>query len=112
MSYFGNGTVEQDMLDALENIASEHHLTEIQLVSIIMDVAKAIVDLHIEDAQPIKPKDEEPKYNVCPECGKQMEVDEEYYASDQSYWAGVIPEQFIMYWCDDCEQAYIGLEKS
>ena len=51
-------------------------------------------------------------YSICPKCRSQMEVDEEYYATDQSYWNGLVAEKDLVYWCNSCEQVYIGGEKA
>ena len=45
---------------------------------------------------------------TCPECQEPMIEDEEYYATDQSYWNGLIPKKDIVHWCDTCEKSFVG----
>lgn len=46
-------------------------------------------------------------YSICPECHRKMQVDEEYYATNQAYW-----DKELVYWCEYCEDAYAGGKKS
>ena len=50
-------------------------------------------------------------FNICPKCQSEMEVDEEHYATDLSYWNGLIAEKDLLYWCENCQQAYVEGKK-
>lgn len=57
MSYFGDGTAQQDVLDAVESIQHEFNLSREQLVIVLLSVIRALVDPYDSNLEFIRKKE-------------------------------------------------------